>query len=60
MVTFPNFFKPGVDREAVEENRQMTPSGVVVTAEMCSVSLFPPTASALVPPSAVHFGSKTV
>lgn len=55
---FLHFCEPGASRAAAaEENGQTTPGGVVVMAVRCSVGLFPPTASALVPPSAVHFGS---
>lgn len=56
-VMFLNFSEAGVDR-VCGANWWMTPSGLIVIEESCSVCLFPQTGSALVPPSIHHFGSK--
>ena len=56
-VMFLNFSEAGVDRSR-GGNWWTTPSGLIVIEESCSVCLFPPTGSALVPPSILHFGSK--
>lgn len=56
-VMFLNFSEAKVDR-GCEGNWRMTPSGLIVIEESCSVCLFQQTGSALVPPSILHFGSK--
>lgn len=56
-VMFLNISEARVDR-GCGGNWWMTPSGLIVIEESCSVCHFPQTGSALVSPSIPHFGSK--